>query len=183
LPSRACLLIVGIFRLAPYDASVNADVSISRPRVTADTVETYFSEYGWTFETLGPGVWRTGFRGDYSFFTIFLRLTDTWLYMTITPFVPAPEDRECRHHTYEAMLYFNREMNLAKFALDEDNDVTLTVELPVTGLSFEVFSEGLTALAYYADDSHPEMLEIAKDARAVSRFESLGGRAGKSLVA
>lgn len=155
-----------------------------RPQVTPDVVESYFGEYGWSFETLGPGVWRTGFRGNESSYAIYLRLTDSWLYMTISPFVPQPTDRECEHRTFEAMLQFNREMNLAKFVLDEDDDVTLTVELPIAALSYPVFAEGLTALAYYADDAYPELLELARDPKALSRFHALGaGRHGKTISA
>jgi hypothetical protein len=83
----------------------------------------------------------------------------------------------------EAMLNFNREMNLAKFVLDEDEDVTLTVELPISALRYEVFAEGLTALAYYADDIYPDMLELAQDANAVSRFKNLSGKTSKPMVA
>ncbi|HWG85198.1 MAG TPA: YbjN domain-containing protein, partial [Deinococcales bacterium] len=125
-------------------------------KMSPEAVEAFFKEYGWSFETLGPGIWRTGFRGTSSFHTIYMRLTEDWLYMTISPFVEAPSDRECKRRTYEAMLHFNREMNLAKFVLDEDEDVTLTVELPLSALDYEVFAEGLTALAYYADDAFHE---------------------------
>jgi hypothetical protein len=151
--------------------------------VNAQTIERFFAKYQWSFETISDGVWRTGFKGESGFFTIYMRLTDTWLYMTISPFVPAPQLEKARIHTMEAMLNFNREMNLAKFVLDEDEDVTLTVELPISALRYEVFSEGLTALAYYADDIYPDMLELAQDANAVSRFRSLSGKTSKPMVA
>jgi hypothetical protein len=153
------------------------------PQVSNETVEQYFGEYGWTFETLQDGVWRTGFRGENGFFTIFIRLTDAWLYMTISPFVPAPTDEICKVQAFEAMLHFNRDMNLAKFVLDEDEDITLTVELPIAALLYPVFAEGLTALAYYADDVHDEMLEISTDRTAISRFKGLGGIVGKTIRA
>ncbi len=151
--------------------------------LNAETVERYFGEYGWSFETIGDAIWRTGFKGENGFFTIYMRLTENWLYMTISPFVTQPTVERTRVHTMEAMLHFNREMNLAKFVLDEDEDVTLTVELPVNALSYEVFAEGLTALAYYADDIYPDMLELAENPNAVSRFRSLNGKTSKPMVA
>ncbi|MFN3267229.1 MAG: YbjN domain-containing protein [Deinococcales bacterium] len=151
--------------------------------VNAQTIERFFAKYQWSFETIADGVWRTGFKGENGFFTIYMRLTDAWLYMTISPFVPAPQLEKARIQTMEAMLNFNREMNLAKFVLDEDEDVTLTVELPLSALRYEVFSEGLTALAYYADDIYPDMLELAQDANAVSRFKNLSGKTSKPMVA
>ena len=69
------------------------------PDVTPETVEGYFGEYGWSFETLGPGLWRTGFRGENAFHTIYVRLTEGWLYMTISPFVPAPTLEPCTRRT------------------------------------------------------------------------------------
>jgi hypothetical protein len=152
-------------------------------KVSPETVEAYFGEYGWSFETLGPGVWRTGFRGTSSFHTIYMRLTEDWLYMTISPFVEAPTQVECKRRTYEAMLHFNREMNLAKFVLDEDEDVTLTVELPLTAMGYTVFAEGLTALAYYADDAYLEMNQLSRDPKMLSRFQTLGGGSAKTILA
>jgi Putative bacterial sensory transduction regulator len=153
------------------------------PDITPNTVEKYFGEYGWSFETLEDGIWRTGFKGENGFFTIYLRLTENWLYMSISPYVPQPEEERARVHTMEAMLHFNREMNLAKFVLDEDDDVTLTVELPVGALTYPIFAEGLTALAYYADDIYTDLLELAENPNAISRFRSLNGKTTKPMSA
>ena len=153
------------------------------PVVSPERVEKYFAQYGWAFETVEPGLWRTGFRGASDFHVIVLRLTDHWMYMSISPFVDPPEAAECRAQCYEAMLQYNREMNLAKFVLDEDNDVTLTVELPIEALSYTVFSEGLTALAYYADDLYPELNALATDPKTISRFRSLNGHNLRALSA
>ncbi len=150
--------------------------------ISESTIEQYFRDYGWSFESLSGGLWRTGFKGDNASFTVFLRLTDSWLYMTISPFVPKPESEASRHRVFEAMLHFNREMNLAKFVLDEDNDITLAVELPQIALAYPAFSEGLTALAYYADDIHPELLALARGDQLLSRFSATGG-AAKSIQA
>lgn len=153
------------------------------PAVSPQQVEGFFHQYGWAFETLEPGLWRTGFRGEHDAHVIVVRLTEHWIYMAISPFVDPPETPECRAHCYEAMLQFNREMNLAKFVLDEDNDLTLTVELPMNALTYVVFAEGLTALAYYADDLYPELATLASEPKAISRFRSLDGHNNRTICA
>jgi hypothetical protein len=148
-------------------------------RVSPEVVEGYFGEYGWSFETLGPGLWRTGFRGDNSFFTIFMRLTEGWLYMTISPLVPPAQAEPCRVQVIEAMLRYNRVMNLAKFLLDEDEDVCLAVELPMNAISYDVFAEGLTALAAYADETYPDLLALSRETQPHSAL----GRRNKVIEA
>ncbi len=148
--------------------------------ITPETIEGYFTEYGWSFERLGQGIWRTGFRGESGAFTIYVRLTNTWLYLGIAPFVTKPK-RECLMNVWEALLRINREMNLAKFAIDEDDDVTLMVELPMSSVSYTVFAEGLTALAYYADDVYSELSELTQNPKAQSQF--MRGRSGKAMLA
>ena len=52
---------------------------------------------------------------------------------------------------YRHLLRLNREINLAKFAIDDDDDVVLTVELPTEEARYVSMKDALEALAYYAD--------------------------------
>lgn len=140
--------------------------------ITPETIDGYFEQYGWTFShEEGSSDWNTGFRGDVHSFRIFVRLTDNWVYFTIIPFIVGPKNPECKQRLYWHLLRLNRDVNMAKFALDEDDDVLLTVELPCESLDYSEFSDALGALCYYADDTYVEMLNIAQIPGASSRFD------------
>jgi hypothetical protein len=57
----------------------------------------------------------------------------------------------------------NREINMAKFAIDDDADVVLTVELPTENLEEGEFKDALDALSYYADKHYLDVLNRAHE--------------------
>jgi hypothetical protein len=60
---------------------------------------------------------------------------------------------------------------MAKFAVDSDGDVILTVELPRENLDYSEFSDALGALSHYADMTYEGVLALATDPDAVSAFD------------
>jgi hypothetical protein len=140
--------------------------------VTPEVVDGYFEQYGWSYtRDEGSSDWTTGFRGDVANFRIFVKLTENWVYFTIIPFVIGPQDSERRARLHWHLLRLNRDINMAKFALDEDDDVVLTVELPSENLDYSEFSDAINALCYYADDTYLEMLNLAQTSDASSRYD------------
>ncbi len=143
--------------------------------VTPETIDGYFREYGWTFHRPeGTRDWQTAVRGDVAVFRIAVRLTDNWVFFTIVPFVLGPREPQCAERLYRHLLRLNRDITLAKLALDEDGDVLLTVELPAEALTYEAFCDALGALAYYADDTYVELLNLALTPGAPSRYDASG---------
>lgn len=141
--------------------------------VTPEMIDGYFEQYGWTFKREeGSQDWNTGFRGDVASFRIFVRLTENWVYFTIIPFIVGAKEETCKRKLLWQLLRLNRDINMAKFALDEDDDVVLTVEMPSENLEYSHFSDAIGALCYYADDTYVEMLNIAQKPGAASRYDS-----------
>ncbi len=132
---------------------------------TAEDMGNYFDAYGWKYERREGTVFRTGFVGDTGHYDIWLKVTDTWVYFAINPYVPRPTGRSHGAGTLHAMLKANHELNLAKFAVDDDGDLLLSVELPCEGFCYTHFADALTALAHYADDYRERIEEaVAADA-------------------
>src|ERR1041385_2803573 len=104
----------------------------------------------WPFERLDDITWRSGFRTDKEQFRFFVRLTENWVYLTIIPFVTLPDDDAMLLKLFRRLLELNREITLAKFAIDK-RDVVLTVELPTESLQRSQFKDGLDALSFYAN--------------------------------
>lgn len=141
--------------------------------VTPETIDGYFEQYGWHYNREpGSNDWTTGFRGDVASFRIFVRLTEKWIYFTIIPFVIAPQDPQCASRLHWHLLRLNREINMAKFCLDEDNDVVLTVELPCENLDYSEFSDAIGAMCYYADEHYLKVLNLAQSPNAPSHFDA-----------
>ncbi len=130
----------------------------------ADDIAEYFSSYGWGYVRAEPTVYRTAFTGETGRYDVWLKVTDTWVFFCINPFVRKPAGEPHGVGTLQAVLRANHEVNLAKFAVDDDGDVSLSVELPAEGFGYTHFCDALTALAHYADALRPRIDEaIAAD--------------------
>ena len=130
--------------------------------LNATRVEEFLAKDGWPFERVDDNTWRSGFRGDVNSFRFFVRLTDNWIFFTIVPFVVGPKHEASTLALYRYLLKLNREINMAKFAIDDDEDVVLTVELPTESLDDSEFKDALDALSYYADKHYLEVLNQAQ---------------------
>lgn len=130
-----------------------------------EKIHQYFDTYGWQYEfDQEMTTWHTGFRGKGCNFNIFVHLTDNWIIFSISPFVNAPDDERCRAKLHTYLLRLNYIINMAKFSLDDDEDLVLTVELPTENLQYSEFEDGLNALSYYGDTYYREILNVAADA-------------------
>ena len=139
--------------------------------VNAETIASYFRQYDWAFEQLDDAHFATGFSSDVTdAFSIYVTLAPNWVYFAIAPFVPAPTDAECRRKLYHHLLRLCQEMNLAKFSVDSDGDIVLTVELPRENLDYAEFEDALSALSYYADQNYAMIQALATDPSALSGF-------------
>jgi hypothetical protein len=130
--------------------------------LTGKGVEEFMAKDGWPYERVDDNTWRSGFRGDVNSFRFFVRLTDNWIFFTIVPFVVAPKNEASALGLYRHLLKLNREINMAKFAIDDDADVVLTVELPTENLDEGEFKDALDALSYYADRHYLDVLNLAQ---------------------
>ena len=138
--------------------------------VVADDIPGFFDEYGWRYERREPGIFRTGFAGDTGAWDIWVRATSTLVLFVISPLVPRPPERPPGPGLLRALLKANHELNMAKLAIDDDDDIALAVELPAEGFTYAQFSDALTALAHYADEYKVRLDEAVRDdAEAIAR--------------
>jgi hypothetical protein len=131
-------------------------------QVEVEDIEDFFAIYGWQFERRSEGLYRTGFVGDFGHYEIWIRVSDAWVYFTISPYYRAPEGETVSDVILALLLRANYDLNLAKFTLDEDGEVQLTVELPREGFAYSHFADALTALSYYADQWRPTFEEAGR---------------------
>jgi hypothetical protein len=132
--------------------------------VTIDQIHKFFETYGWRCDyDEETRTWHTGFRGRVCNFPIFVQLTENWLYLILTPFVNAPVNPLCEPKLHRLLLELNHGINMAKFGIDADGDVVLSVELPTENIGYSQFADGLNALGYYADVHYLPVLNTAQN--------------------
>jgi hypothetical protein len=117
-----------------------------------DDIAGFFERYGWRFDRRRNDLYRTGFAGETGQYEIWVRHAEPWVYFTINPYIPRMAEKPHRRNVHRALLRANLDVNMAKFAIDSDGDVALSVELPARGFFYSHFSDALTALSHYADE-------------------------------
>ncbi len=129
--------------------------------MTHADLETWLKADGWPVTRLDDNTWRTGFSAEGVSYRLFVKVTANWLVLTIVPFVTLPADDAKSLAAFRRMLEVNRDMTLAKLAVDR-RDVILTVELTLEGLDWPRIKDGIDAITYYAGTYHAELSALTK---------------------
>lgn len=140
---------------------------MDRDRLAPDpeSIERFLVAGGWRFVRLTPDTWRIRFRRSDRTFPILLRLDpDGWLVLAIVPYFASPEDVDVAQALYDRLLRLNQVLYLAKFSIDDDLDVVLSVEYPTSELDRSELQDALDALGYYADLHFDELYAIVATA-------------------
>ena len=130
-------------------------------QISPETIEEYFQKYQWSYTRSSETTWITGVRTSVSSFRIFIRITEHWIYFVINPFVVSPAKVEDRLRLYYHILRLNLDMNMAKFGLDSDGDIFLSVELPTENFLYTHFSDALNGISHHAERLYSEIFNLA----------------------
>ena len=146
--------------------------------ITPEQVEEYFKQLDWPFIRKDERLWDSGYNGNNYRFRFFVRVVESWMY--VTWLFPIAIRDECRANIYEHCLRMGYTMNGAKVMLDNDIDLTLTVEYPADNVSVEEFESALRNVCWNVDKFFMEMARLATDPNAVSSLRPPPPAAGGS---
>lgn len=145
--------------------------------MTFDEVRACLEKDGWPTELLSEVTLRSRFRSGDRIFPLFVHLesahhghdeegphppgadapsTPAYATFAVIPFARLPTD-ESGDLLAERLLVLNREMNMAKFSVDEDGDVILSVEYPLADLDPSEVRDALDVLSFYAEKYRAEI--------------------------
>jgi hypothetical protein len=124
--------------------------------MTADDIRGCLEKDGWPVEPVSDTTLRSRFRGTGRIFTLFVHLDPTFVTFAVIPFARLPADPDAADDLARRLLRHNREMNLAKFSVDEDGDVLLSVEYRLAHLDPSEVRDAVDVLSFYADKYHAE---------------------------
>ena len=104
-------------------------------------------------------------------FEFFVNLDEEegWVYFTINPLVPTP-DPDCLDNLNRHLARLNYDVTMAKFVIDDEGDLALTVELPAEGFTYAHFATAITALSNAAGENYDELLNLSQAATAISLY-------------
>jgi hypothetical protein len=122
-----------------------------------EKVEGYLKNRGWAVTRLAPGVLRTSFRGENATLPLVVQFEDSWCKLTVLPIARMPPDADKAERLYDKLLRLNGQIRLARFSLDEDGDVLLSVEFPTGDLNPSEIQDSLDVLTYYAQKHQAEI--------------------------
>jgi hypothetical protein len=130
--------------------------------MTFDEVRAYLAGDGWPIEVVSEATMRTRFRGVDRVFPVFIHQDAPYVVFAVIPFTRLPEDEEAADALMERLLSHNREMNMAKFSIDEDGDVILSVEYRMEDLDPSEVRDAVDVLSFYAEKYRDELSAPAR---------------------
>jgi len=126
----------------------------------APGVDQLLRDGGWRVDRIADDTWRTSFRGKNGRFPVYVKLTTEQITFTVLPFLKSPTDQAPAAALYNKLLELNQALMMAKFSIDDDLDVLLSVEYPTADLDKSEFEDALDTLTYYADQHYPELKKL-----------------------
>lgn len=129
---------------------------------------------GWPTDPVSESTIRTMFRAAGRVFSLYVHFEPEpdappepgaqFVSFSIIPFVHMPEEYDGVDLVARKLLKLNRDMNFAKYSVDEDGDVILSVEYRRDDLDASEVRDALDVLSFYAEKHYPEIERVAGQA-------------------
>jgi len=118
---------------------------------------------GWPVEVLSEATMRSRFRGGGKVFPLFVHIEQLFITFAVIPFAKLPNDLRVADDLMKRLLELNREINLAKFSIDDDGDIVLSVEFRIADLDPSEVRDAVDVLSFYAEKHYAEVAKLADE--------------------
>ena len=129
--------------------------------MTLDDVQACLEHDGWPVEPLSDSSLRSRFRRGEHAFPLLVHVEDEHVTFAIIPFARLPEEPDDAGPLVVRLLRLNREINMAKFSVDDEGDVVLSVEYRLASLDPSEVRDAVDVLSFYADKHAAEIGRLA----------------------
>ena len=123
-------------------------------------LESYLKDYGWNFRSEGTGEWVTGWQGGERSYPLRISVLESWIIFQIQPFLKITTDWECWPEITHYLLRLNSNCHMVKIHIDENEQISLVLEVFSKNFEYSDFSDALGILGYYADYLYDEILDF-----------------------
>ncbi len=147
--------------------------------IGAEEIPPILAARGWVPRTIDKRTWRCTVPTTAGNVRVVVRHAGSWLYLAVIPFLEPDTVKPWGSGRYPSrflgrILAVNSNLSLVKFALDEDGDLTLRVELPTESLQSREVDTALTLLATTTEQYRAPIRDALLDAgRAAERAPSV----------
>ncbi len=130
--------------------------------MTLEEIGACLTADGWPVEALSATTLQSRFRGKARIFPMLVHVDKTFVTFAVLPYAHAPEDADDAEDLLRQLLRYNRHMNLAKFSIDEDDDVVLSVEYRLADLDPSEVRDAIDVVSFYADKYYEDVGKLAR---------------------
>src|SRR5262249_1719265 len=100
---------------------------------------------------------------------VFIHCDGSFITFAVIPYATLPEEPDDAEAMMQQLLRLNRDINLAKFSVDEDGDVILSVEYRLADIDPSEVRDAVDALSFYADKCYRQVVATAGQVGAQPR--------------
>ncbi|MDC0748437.1 MULTISPECIES: YbjN domain-containing protein [Polyangium] len=129
--------------------------------MTLDEIRAVLEAQGWPVERLSEATLRSRFRSKDRIFPLFVHLEPLFVTFAVIPYARLPEDPDSAEALMTRLLKLNREINLAKYSVDDDGDIILSVEYRIEHLDPSEIRDAVDVLSFYADKHHEDVHKLS----------------------
>jgi len=129
--------------------------------MTLDEIRAVLEAQGWPVERLSEATIRSRFRSKDRIFPLFVHLEPLFVTFAVIPYARLPEDPDSAEALMTRLLKLNREINLAKYSVDDDGDIILSVEYRIEHLDPSEIRDAVDSLSFYADKHHQDVHKLS----------------------
>jgi hypothetical protein len=131
-------------------------------KVDGEQIGSLLRSRGLSADRITPDTWRSHFRGTSASLPFFVRVDrNGYITFAIVPFLKSPKSPERATVLYRRLLELNQDLLMAKFSIDDDLDIVLSVEYPTRELDESEFDDAINVMSYYADKHFLELSRLA----------------------
>jgi hypothetical protein len=131
-------------------------------RLSAESIRSVLEEGGWPCHRIGDETWKSLFQGKHASFPFLIRIDPAgFVVFAIVPYLRSPPEPERAAKLYARLLELNQSILMAKFSIDDDLDVVLSVEYALAELDRSELDDALDVLSYYADRHYDELRALS----------------------
>jgi len=121
---------------------------------------------GWPLESLSDTTVRSRFRGSEHVFPLFVHTDELFVTFAVIPYIKGFEALDVASELLRRLLQLNREVNMARFSIDGDGDIILSVEYRLLDLDPSEVRDAVDVRSFYAEKHYQELHELADAAKA-----------------
>lgn len=126
-----------------------------------EDIRNVLKEQGWPVELLSESTLRSRFRSRDRIFPLFIHVEPLFVTFAVIPYAKLPEDPDTADELMSRLLHLNRDINLAKYSVDDDGDVILSAEYRIENLDPSEIRDAVDVLSFYADKHHADVHALA----------------------